>query len=60
MTNNVTYNQEHDYTASFQQPPPELGEVIEWVGSNLDPDQIFEDGDLKEWAESNEFIREES
>ena len=35
-----------------------LGAAIEWIGSNLNPDQVFSDKDLEAWAESNGYTKE--
>lgn len=35
-----------------------LQESIDWIGSELDPDEVFSEKKLKEWAESNGYIKE--
>jgi len=36
-----------------------LEESIEWIGSNLDPEDVFDDSDLVYWATSNGYIFDE-
>ncbi len=35
-----------------------LDEAIEWIGGNLNPDDVFSEKDLRNWAESNGYIKE--
>lgn len=35
-----------------------LDEAISWIGSNLEPDDVFSDKDLSQWAESNGYVKE--
>jgi hypothetical protein len=32
--------------------------AISWIGSNLDPDDVFSTKDLENWAESNGYVKE--
>jgi hypothetical protein len=32
-----------------------LEEAIDWIASNLNPDDVFPDSDLEEWAERNGY-----
>lgn len=32
--------------------------AIDWIGMNLNPDEVFSEKDLKEWAENNGYIKE--
>ena len=33
-----------------------LDDIIDWIGKNLDPEDVFREKLLKEWAESNGYI----
>lgn len=33
-----------------------LDEALEWISSNLNPEDVFPEADLKGWAEDNGFI----
>jgi hypothetical protein len=35
-----------------------LDEATEWIGKNLNPDDVFSDKALANWAESNGYIKE--
>jgi len=35
-----------------------LDNAIEWIGSNLNPDEVFKEKDLESWAESNGYVKE--
>jgi hypothetical protein len=35
-----------------------LDSAISWIGSNLDPDDVFDEKQLSNWAESNGYIKE--
>lgn len=35
-----------------------LDHAIEWMGKNLDPDDVFDEKDLIAWAESNGYVKE--
>jgi len=34
-----------------------LQEAIDWIASNLNPDDVFSTKDLEAWAESNNYIQ---
>lgn len=36
-----------------------LESSIEWIQSNLSPDDVFSDKDLETWALENNFVEEE-
>lgn len=36
-----------------------LEESIEWIKTNLNPEEVFSEGDLETWAESNGWIPDE-
>ncbi len=35
-----------------------LQEAIDYISSNLDPDEVFDEKDLKNWAENNGYVKE--
>jgi hypothetical protein len=35
-----------------------LDEAVEWIGSNLEPGDVFSKNDLETWAESNGYTKE--
>jgi hypothetical protein len=35
-----------------------LGNAIDWISHNLNPDDVFSDKDLRAWAESNGYVKE--
>lgn len=35
-----------------------LDEAISWIGSNLQPDDVFSIADLESWAEDNGYVKE--
>jgi len=35
-----------------------LDNAIDWISSNLSPDEVFDEKALKEWAESNGYTKE--
>jgi hypothetical protein len=37
-----------------------LQESIDWISSNLDPDDVFDTDELIEWAESNGYVKGEN
>jgi hypothetical protein len=36
-----------------------LEEAIDWIGSNLAPEDVFRESDLVDWAESNGYVKEQ-
>lgn len=36
-----------------------LDEAISWIKSNMNPDEVFDESQLEEWAENNDFVRGE-
>ena len=36
-----------------------LDSIISWMQSNLEPDDVFTDKDLENWAESNDYKKED-
>ena len=35
-----------------------LDNAIEWIGENLQPEDVFSEKELERWAESNGFVKE--
>ena len=35
-----------------------LDNAIDWIGNNLNPDEVFSESDLGEWAEKNGYTKE--
>lgn len=35
-----------------------LDDVVDWISSNMEPDEVFPKSDLELWAEKNGFIKE--
>ena len=33
-----------------------LESIIEWIAENVDPEDVFEDRQLRDWAENNNFV----
>ncbi len=36
-----------------------LEEMVEWIGNNLVPEDVYPDSILEEWADDNGFSRED-
>jgi hypothetical protein len=43
---------------SIDVPKNMLQKTIEWVRKNMEPDEVFEEKRLNEWATSNGYVRE--
>ena len=37
----------------------QLDEVIGWIKSNLNPEDVFDEKDLRQWADENDFVAKE-
>ena len=37
----------------------QLDEAIEWIKSNLNPEDVFDDRDLRQWADENDYVAKE-
>jgi hypothetical protein len=35
-----------------------LDEAIKWIGANMNPDEVFTEKQLEDWATNNGFIEE--
>lgn len=44
------------FVASDFLPSYMLDSVIDWIKQNLEPNDVFDDAALEQWAEDNEFI----
>ena len=36
-----------------------LDDAIDYITANLDPDDVFEESTLSEWAEANGYVKED-
>lgn len=36
-----------------------LDYAVEWIGDNLEPEEVFSESSLEEWALNNGFVRDE-
>lgn len=34
-----------------------LDDVVDWISSNMEPDEVFPKSDLELWAEKNNFVK---
>jgi len=37
----------------------QLEDAVEWIKSNLNPEDVFDEKDLRQWAEENDFVPRE-
>ena len=37
----------------------QLYEAIEWITSNLSPEDVFDEKDLRRWADENDYVPKE-
>lgn len=51
----ITLIQEREFIESTA---TSLDVVIEWIKNNLNPEDVFDENDLIEWAEDNGFFQE--
>lgn len=49
----ITLQQEREFMENIS---PTLDEVIEWIKNNLNPEDVFDEDDLIEWAEDNGYF----
>lgn len=59
----TTYNQDRDFKKAVvidNLPDSLLQDAIDWVGKNMDPEDVFSEHDLTTWAESMGFVKEKS
>jgi len=52
----ITLQQQQEFIEAIS---PSLDEAIEWIKHNLNPEDVFDEGDLEEWATDNGFFTEE-
>lgn len=36
-----------------------LEESVDWIQSNLEPEEVFDKEELEEWAENNGYVKED-
>ena len=53
----ITLQQEREFMEKIS---PRLDEVIEWIKNNLNPEDVFNEEDLIEWAEDNGYFTEDN
>lgn len=53
-----TQNQDKDFARNVLESDSVLDKAIDWISSNLDPEEVFSDGDLATWANKNGFEKE--
>jgi hypothetical protein len=51
----ITLQQEREFIDSIS---PDLNQVIEWIKRNLNPEDVFDEEDLIDWAEDNGYFNE--
>lgn len=54
-----TYKQDREFIASVIGTDL-LQNAIDWIASNMSPEDIFTKDQLESWAESNDYKKEES
>jgi hypothetical protein len=56
----ITKGMIRDYDGKFEQTvsPPDLDDVLEWIKENLEPEDVFEQKKLEEWAMGNGWVGE--
>jgi len=52
----ITLQQEREFMEAIS---PNLDQAIEWIKHNLNPQDVFDEEDLIEWAEDNGFFSED-
>jgi hypothetical protein len=52
----TTNKQDQNFREAIGIPDTFLGEAIEWINDNLDPDDVFSDDKLRVWAEKNGYV----
>lgn len=50
--------QNRDFTEFLVSGMTMLDAATEWIRDNMNPDQVFDDKQLEEWAEANGFVKE--
>lgn len=53
----TTHNEDQSFIVSII-PTSLLEEAISWIKNNLYPEDVFEEDQLKLWAEENNFTKE--
>lgn len=37
---------------------PDMDFILEYIGNEFDPEDVFSEGDLSDWAERNGYVKE--
>lgn len=53
----TTARQDRDFAEKILEPSTLLDKAIAWIRSNLEPDDVFSDDRLFEWAENNGYVK---
>lgn len=51
----TSYRQDQQFTETLFDGNNFLQVAIEWIGKNMNPDDVFDEKDLSNWAEENDF-----
>lgn len=54
----ANYNERKNFIKDIV-PEDLLDMAIEWIKSNMEPIEVFDESQLKEWAEDNEYVKAE-
>ena len=54
----TSYSQDQEFLKSVISATL-LEDAIEWIASNMNPEDMFSESDLGTWAEENGFIKDE-
>lgn len=53
----ISYSQEKSFMDSLNLHSL-ASDAVDWVADNLEPDEVYDDNALQEWAENNGYIKE--
>lgn len=51
----ASYNERKKFISDLM-PDDLLDEAIDWIKSNMSPDDVFDKSQLEEWAKDNGFV----
>lgn len=54
----ATYNENKDFLRAMI-PEDLLDEAIDWINDHMEPEEVFKNSALEDWAEENGFVKEE-
>lgn len=54
----ATYNENKEFTESVINVAGLLDDAIDYIKSNLTPEDVFDKSDLENWAEENGYVEE--